>query len=98
MNVVNNLLTIYTWGTVCVLLFFLYAIARFYEKKSGRHSYFWAFLIPIILFALAAVRYVYLAPAIAGDSWGDLMRFVGGITLGGVGFFLLKLMVGGRTQ
>jgi hypothetical protein len=98
MNVVNSILTIYTWGMVCILLFFLYAIARFYERKSGRHSYFWAFLIPVILFGLAAFRYVYLAPAIAGDPWGDLMRFVGGITLGGFGFFLLRLMVGGRPQ
>ena len=96
MNVVNSILTIYTWGIVSILLFFLFSIARFYEKKSGRRSYFWAFLVPIVLFALATFRYIYLAPAIAGDFWGDFLRFVGGVTLGGFGFFLLKLMVGGR--
>ena len=49
------------------------------------------------LFALAAIRYVWLAPAIAGDVWADLLHFVGGVTLSSLGFFLLKLMVGGRT-
>ncbi len=94
---VNSILTIYTWGIVCILLFFLYAIARFYEQKSGRRSFYWAFFIPMALFALAAIRYVWLAPAIAGDVWADLLHFVGGITLSSLGFFLLKLMVGGRT-
>lgn len=97
MTFVNSILTIYTWGIVCILLFFLYAIARFYEKKSGRRSFYWTFFIPMTLFALAAVRYVWLAPAIAGDVWGDLLYFVGGVTLSGSGFFLLRLMVGGRT-
>ena len=98
MNIVNSILTLYIWGIVCILLFFLYEIARFYEKKSGRRSFFWAFFIPMGLFALAAIRYVFLSPTIAGDFWGDLMRFVGGVMLGGFGFFLLKLMVGGRSQ
>ena len=98
MNVVNSILTVYSWGIVCILLFFLYKIAQFYEKKSGRHSYFWTFLIPAVLFGVAAIRYVYLAPAIAGDPWGDLMKFVGGVMLGGFGFYLLRLMVGGRPQ
>jgi hypothetical protein len=96
MSLVNNLFTIYSWGIVCILLFFLFSIARFYEKKSGRRSFFLAFWVPIVLFALAAVRYLIVAPAIAGDFWGDIMRFLGGITLGGLGFFLLRLMIGGR--
>ena len=98
MNVVNSILTIYAWGIASILLFFLFSIARFYERKSGRRSFYWAFLVPIVLFALAAFRYVYLSPAIAGDFWGDMLYFVGGITVGGLGFYLLKLMVGGRPQ
>lgn len=96
MSFVNDILTIYTWGIVCVLVLFLFYIARFYERKSGRHSYFWAFLVPITLFASAALRYVFVSPGIAGDIWGDALHFLGGITLGGLGFFLLRLMVGDR--
>ena len=96
MGFVNIILTIYTWGVVCILALFLFYIARFYERKSGRRSFYWAFLVPIVLFAIAAVRYIFLSPAIVGDIWGDAMRLLGGITLAGIGFFLLRLMVGGR--
>jgi hypothetical protein len=97
MSLVNNILTIYTWGIVCILLFFLFSIARFYEKKSGRRSFYLSFLGPILLFGLAAIRYVFLMPAVVGDVWGDVMRFVGGLMLGGFGYFLLRLMTGGRS-
>jgi hypothetical protein len=96
MTLLNSLLTIYSWGIVCILLFFLFSIARFYEKKSGRHAFFWAFGVPIVLFVLAAIRYLFLAPAIAGDIWGDALRFLGGITLAGFGYYLLRLMIGDR--
>jgi hypothetical protein len=97
MSLVNNILTIYSWGVVCVLLFFLFSIARFYEKKSGRSTYYWSFVGPIILFALAAIRYVFLMPNIVGDVLGDLMRFLGGLLVLLSGVFLLRLMTGGRS-
>lgn len=96
MSLLSSLLTIYIGGVVCILLFFLFAIARFYEKKSGRRSFYVSFLIPIVLFAIAAVRYALLTPAIVGDLWGDLLRCVGGVVLIGFGIFLLRLMMGGR--
>jgi hypothetical protein len=97
MNLVGGILTIYIWGVVCILLFFLFVIGRFYQQKSGRRSYYPSFFIPIALFALAAIRYTFLAPAIVGDIWGDVMRFLGGVVIGGFGLFLLRLMIGGRS-
>lgn len=97
MNLVGIILTIYIWGVVCILLFFLFAIGRFYQQKSGRRSYYPSFFVPIALFALAAIRYTFLAPAIVGDVWGDVMRFLGGVVVGGFGLFLLRLMIGGRS-
>lgn len=76
-------------------MFFLFAIGRFYEKKSGRRSYYNFFLLPIAAFAAAAIKYTGTAPMIVGDFWGDLLRLVGGLILGGAGFFLLQLMIGG---
>jgi hypothetical protein len=97
MSLVTSLLTIYIWGVVCVLLFFLFIIGRFYEQKSGRRSFYQSFFVPIALFAIAALRYTFIAPAIVGDLWGDISRFLGGLVVGGVGFFLLRLMIGGRS-
>jgi hypothetical protein len=96
-SLLSGILTIYNWGVVCTLLFFLFAIGRFYEEKSGNRSFYQLFLIPAGLFALAAIEYARLVPLISGDLWGDLLRFIGGVVLGGAGFFLLRLMIGGRS-
>ncbi|RME76061.1 MAG: hypothetical protein D6784_06690 [Chloroflexi bacterium] len=96
MNLLNNILTIYTWTLVGFSIYFLYLIARFYEKKSGRRSFSWVFWGPIGLFVLAAVRYLFLSPLIVGDIWGDGMRAVAGLMLVGFGLYLLNLMVGGK--
>jgi hypothetical protein len=97
MSLVSSVLTIYIWGGVCILLFFLFAIGRFYEQKSGRRSFYPSFFVPMALFAVAAIRYTFLAPAIIGDIWGDMLRFLGGVIVGGFGLFLLRLMIGGRS-
>lgn len=97
MGLLSGILTIYVWGLVCILLYFLFAIARFYEEKSGRRSFYPLFLIPLGLFAAAAIRYALQAPNIVGDFWGDLMRFIGGVILGGASIYLLNLMIGGRS-
>ena len=96
-SLVSSALIIYTWIIICIHLFFLYAIARFYEEKSGQRSYYALFLVPIGLFVASAVIYSFPEPNITGTFWGDLTRFIGGIVLGGTGYFLLRLMVGGRT-
>ncbi|HXV43822.1 MAG TPA: hypothetical protein VEC96_12225 [Anaerolineae bacterium] len=97
MSLVSSVLTIYIWGGVCILLFFLFAIGRFYEQKSGRRSFYPSFFVPMALFAAAAIRYAFLAPVIIGDVWGDTLRFLGGVIVGGFGLFLLRLMIGGRS-
>jgi hypothetical protein len=96
-NLISSLLAIYIWGVICTLLFFLFAIGRFYEEKSGHRSFYQIFLIPIALFAVAAIVYALSPPIIAGNFWGDALRFIGGVVLGGAGLFLLRLMMGGRT-
>jgi hypothetical protein len=97
MSLISAILTIYIWGAVCFLLYCLFAIARFYQQKSGRRSYYQSFLVSLVLFALAAVRYATVSPAIVGDVWGDMLRLAGGLIAGGFGLFLLRLMIGGRT-
>jgi hypothetical protein len=96
MALVSAILTYYTWGVVCILLYFLFVVAQFYERKSGQRSYYLAFLAAMALLAIAAVRYAALAPAITGDDWGDLLRLAGGLILMIFGLLLLKFMLGGR--
>ena len=90
-----NVLTLYTWGGVSVLLFFLFAIARFFERKSSRRSYYPLFSLPIVLFMGSAIRYILVGDFV-GDPWGDLGRVLGGLLVCGLGLYLLNLMTGGR--
>jgi hypothetical protein len=90
-----DVLTLYTWGGVSVLLFFLFAIARFFERKSSRESYYSLFLLPILFFVASAVRYIVVGDFV-GDLWADLGRVLGGLLVCGLGFYLLNLMTGGR--
>jgi hypothetical protein len=94
-SLLSNILTLYTWGGVSILLFFLFAIARFFERRSSRKSYYPLFLLPIGLFLASALRY-YSLGGFVGDLWGDLGRVISGILLCGLGYFLLNLMTGGR--
>jgi hypothetical protein len=94
-SLLGNILAAYTWGGISLLLFFLFAIARFFERKSSRQSFYPLFLLPILLFLASVVRYIYI-DGFVGDAWGDLGRVIGGILVCSLGYFLLRLMTGGR--
>jgi len=91
----GNILALYTWGVISLLLFFLFAIARFFERKSSRKSFYPLFLLPVLLFLGSALRYFFVGDFV-GDLWGDGGRVVGGALVCGLGYFLLNLMTGGR--
>jgi hypothetical protein len=77
---------------VAILAYFLYAIARFFEQKSGRRSWSPLFLVPVLA---CAVRYAW-AGGPANDPLADLGQVIGGATLCGLGYFLLHIMTGDR--
>lgn len=88
-------LTWATWIIVGVLIVVLYRIARFYQVTSGRRTYYRLFLVPLALLLVAAMLNVL------GDSsnglWRDAMLLAGGISLIGLGYYLLQLMTGSRS-
>lgn len=72
-------------------------IARFYEQFSGQRTYYVLFMIPLILFGGAAVRYASINQ-VSGDMFGDLMSGTAGFALIGLSLFLFRLMMTGRKQ
>lgn len=52
----HQLLVLYTWFPLAVLLSFLLLIGRFYQKFSGERTYFWFYLPCAILFGALFVR------------------------------------------
>ncbi|UCC63132.1 MAG: hypothetical protein JSV36_20740 [Anaerolineae bacterium] len=96
MAAISNALTLYNWVVVAILLVFQFLIARFYEKKSRQRSYYTFFLVPALLFLLAAGRYAFWIGDLAGDVWGDSLLFVGGGILAALSAWLFRLMMGGK--
>jgi hypothetical protein len=97
MTMIKLVLMTYSWVIIAILLFFLFLIARFYERKAHQRSHYQLFLLPLVLFLLGTLRYDSLhAGNFVGDMLGDIFFFVGGITAAILGYHLLNLMTGGR--
>jgi hypothetical protein len=103
MPMVLSILTLYSWVLVMILIYFLFRIASFYERKYAEYypgapkqrTYYGLFLVPLLLFLFAAARYI-LVDEFVGDMWGDLAFFMVGVMLAAVSYHLYRLMTGGR--
>lgn len=94
MVALNTVLTLATWGLVGVLIVVVYRIARFYQITSGRRTYYRLFLLSLVLLLVAAVLNVMADPLL--NLWRDALLLVGGVSLIGLGYYLLHLMIGSR--
>ena len=96
LKVINTALFVYAWGLVIVTLLLFFLMARFYEKKAGQKSYYGGFLLPMLLFFLATMRYTLFTDDPVGDAIGDLLFFIGGAISILMSSFLFRMMTGGR--
>jgi type II secretory pathway component PulF len=94
-SALSQLLMLYTWFVLAAILSFVMLIARFYEKFSGQRTYFRLFLMPILLFGAAAVRYASI-DQVAHDAFGDLLTASGGALLALLCIHLYRRMLVGR--
>ena len=95
MATVNAILLLIAWLVICVLIAVLYRIARFYQLSSGRRSLYRWFLVPLVLLAAAAVTDLLIVGE--PNVWGDMLLLLGGASLIGLGYNLLRLMTGSRS-
>ena len=94
---INLILMTYSWVIIAILLFFLFMIARFYERKAHQKSHYQLFLLPLVLFLLGTLRYDFLFVGnFVGDLLGDALFFAGGMATIILGYHLLNLMTGDR--
>jgi hypothetical protein len=95
MPMLSAVLMLGTWAVVCILIGVLYRIARFYQITSGRRSYYRWFLFPLILLAIGATLNFVLSDT--PDLLVDALQLLGGASLIGLGYYLLRLMTGSRS-
>ena len=96
MTIATKLLTLLIWTGVAVLLYLLNRIARFFQITTGVRSLHEMFFVPTVLLLLGMARYLMIDAGFAGDILGDLLFFFGGVCLSLIGYFLFRLMMGGR--
>ncbi len=91
----NQFLLLYVWFALAALISIMLLIARFYQNFSGEQTYFRLYLVPLVLFGVAAVRYASLNESY-GDWLGDLASGVAGALLIWLSLHLYRLMTSGR--
>lgn len=96
MTILAKLLTIYFWVGIAALILLLSRIAQFYQLTTGVRTHHRLFWIPVACFLAGMIRYVMIGGGFAGDVLGDILFFFGGASLAVAGYYLLKLMTGGR--
>jgi drug/metabolite transporter (DMT)-like permease len=95
MAALNTVLTLIVWSLIGVLIVVVYRIARFYQITSGRRTYYRLFLLPLVLLLVAALLNVMADPLL--NLWRDTLLLAGGVSLIGLGYYLLQLMIGSRS-
>lgn len=96
MEIVETILTVYSWAVIGMLVVILQRIAYFYEKTSGQRTGYYFFLLPALLLAAGAIWYLLHGSTFIGQPIGDLLLFGGGVLLCLFGFRLQDLMTGER--
>lgn len=94
METVSTVLLLIAWGVIGALVVVLYRIARFYQITSGRRSHYQWFGVPLALLAAAVVLHLVVGRPNAAS---DVLLLLGGASLIGLGYSLLRLMTGSRS-
>lgn len=94
MQITKQILAVYSWLVIGVLLFFLWHVAGFYERASGEQVGHRFLIIPGLLLAAGVLWYLQYDSDFVGRPVGDLLLFGGGILLLTFSNRLHKLMTG----
>ncbi|NLE77641.1 MAG: hypothetical protein GX605_12940 [Chloroflexi bacterium] len=96
MSLISRLLMLVAWVGATLLVFCLYMIARFFQQKSDQRSHYVWFLLPLVLYLVAALYYTLPGNDFAVNPVADLVFCAAGLTTLLLGNHLLRLMTGGR--
>lgn len=94
MEVIKYTLSIYSLGAIGVLLFFLWHIARFYEKASGQSTGHQLLFIPTALLLGGMIWHLWHGCDFLKQPVGDSLLIAGGLMLFVFGIHLRQLMTG----
>lgn len=77
---VHQLISLYLWFLIGVILTIYLLLARLYESSTTRTFYHWGFLIPILAFGAALILEAG-SDSFASNWFKDTMWAIGGISV-----------------
>ncbi|MDO8727727.1 MAG: hypothetical protein Q7J35_16810 [Candidatus Methanoperedens sp.] len=86
--ILQRILNIYSWLAACIIMVFMAAIALFYQKKFGKPTFFYFYIVPIIVLIIPAIQ-LYPFFTIEAES----IEFVGSFISFAASYFLYRKMV-----
>lgn len=93
----SQLMLLYTWFALTAMIALMLVIARFYQHFSGEPMAYRWFIIPILLYGGASVRYAAI-DRIGGDLAGDLLAAAAGMVLAWRALHLYHHMTANRAE
>lgn len=76
----SQILSLYSWFPLVILLSIYLLIARFYHRFSGKRTLSWLFGIPVLLYGAAFIRYASIEQ-MSDDIWGNILADLAGVSL-----------------
>ena len=80
---------LYSWAVASIIMIFMAAIARFYQRKFGIRMYYYLYFIPAIVFFIVLLQ---IFPFFGIKQ--ELLEFFGSAISVMAGYFLYMKMVG----
>lgn len=94
LEIIQQILAVYSWAVIGALLVFLWHVAGFYERASGERVGHRFLLIPAALLTAGVAWYLGHDSDFVGQPLGDALLFAGGLLLLLFSNRLQKLMTG----
>jgi len=87
-NLLQELLNIYSWGIASLIVIIIAAIALFYQKKFGINTYYYLYMIPVIIFLIVLMQFFVISRET------EFIEFIGSVISFLVTLSLYRKMVG----
>ncbi len=85
----QKIIEIYIWIVASSIMIFITAIARFYQNKFGIRTFYYLYIVPVIVLFAAAVQFYYYDTFLS-----ELIEFLGSATSFLATYYLFRIMVG----
>lgn len=84
-----DIIEIYSWIAASLIMVFITAIANFYQKKFGVKTFYYFYIVPILVLFVAAAE-LFQADRLLHES----IEFTGAFSSFLVSFYIYRKMVG----